>query len=186
MSALDASVQAQILEPAARRAGTLCPGLSSFISHDLSVVGFLCRRIVVYVSGAGGGRSLSGAAFFRRGASLHAGGLMAAMPTGEGGGYLAPPLEGELPSPLDPPDGCRFHPVVRRRRIFAAVRLRSGRSAPRIGGHAAGLPDTHRAGRSKRGLKKPFFLFFHRMKTSAFRYAESRRYFFLRRIGHGL
>ncbi|SCM74453.1 hypothetical protein KL86DES1_21950 [uncultured Desulfovibrio sp.] len=71
-----------------------------------------------------------------------------------------------------------FTPVAQRRRIFAAVRLRPGRSAPRIGGHAAGLPDTRRAGRSKRGLKKPFFLFFHRMKSRLSDMPESRRYFY--------
>ena len=108
VSALDASVQAQILNLLRDVQEHFGPAYL-FISHDLSVVGFLCRRIVVMYLGqvveeATAEQLFSGAAH------PYTQALMAAMPTGGGGGYLAPPLEGELPSPLDPPDGCRFHP----------------------------------------------------------------------------
>ncbi|SCM74452.1 oligopeptide/dipeptide ABC transporter ATP-binding protein [Desulfovibrio sp. 86] len=108
VSALDASVQAQILNLLRDVQEHFGPAYL-FISHDLSVVGFLCRRIVVMYLGQVV-EEASAEQLFSGAAHPYTQALMAAMPTGEGGGYLAPPLEGELPSPLDPPTGCRFHP----------------------------------------------------------------------------
>ena len=108
VSALDASVQAQILNLLRDVQEHFGPAYL-FISHDLSVVGFLCRRIVVMYLGQVV-EEASAEQLFSGAAHPYTQALMAAMPTGEGGGYLAPPLEGELPSPLDPPNGCRFHP----------------------------------------------------------------------------
>ncbi len=108
VSALDASVQAQILNLLRDVQEHFGPAYF-FISHDLAVVGFLCSRIAVMYLGqiveeAPAGQLFSGAAH------PYTRALMAAMPSGESGGRLAEPLEGELPSPLDPPAGCRFHP----------------------------------------------------------------------------
>lgn len=108
VSALDASVQAQILNLLRDVQEHFGPAYL-FISHDLAVVGFLCSRIAVMYLGqiveeAPAGQLFSGAAH------PYTRALMAAMPSGQSGGHLAEPLEGELPSPLDPPSGCRFHP----------------------------------------------------------------------------
>lgn len=108
VSALDASVQAQILNLLRDVQEHFGPAYL-FISHDLAVVGFLCSRIAVMYLGqiveeAPAGQLFSGAAH------PYTRALVAAMPSGQSGGHLAEPLEGELPSPLDPPSGCRFHP----------------------------------------------------------------------------
>ena len=80
-----------------------------FISHDLAVVGFICPRILVMYLGqvveeAPRERLFAGAAH------PYSQALLAAMPTGDGESRLPRILEGELPSPLNPPAGCRFHP----------------------------------------------------------------------------
>lgn len=108
VSALDASVQAQILNLLRDVQEHFGPAYL-FISHDLAVVGFLCRHIVVMYLGQVVEEAPS-EQLFAGAAHPYTQALMAAMPTGKGGGHLAAPLEGELPSPLDPPQGCRFHP----------------------------------------------------------------------------
>ena len=95
-------------QPAVRCAGAFQPVLS-FISHDLAVVGFICPRILVMYLGqvveeAPRERLFAGAAH------PYSQALLAAMPTGDGESRLPRILEGELPSPLNPPAGCRFHP----------------------------------------------------------------------------
>lgn len=103
VSALDASVQAQVLNllrdmQDERGLGYL------FISHDLGVVGFMSHRIAVMYLG----RLVELASrdeLFRHPAHPYSHALLAAAP-GRGG----TPLGGEMPSPFDPPLGCAFHP----------------------------------------------------------------------------
>lgn len=112
VSALDASVQAQVLNLLRDVQERFGPAYL-FISHDLAVVGFMCRRILVMYLGqiveeAGREQLFAGAAH------PYSQALLASMPTGAADKereLLPPPtLEGELPSPLNPPSGCRFHP----------------------------------------------------------------------------
>lgn len=108
VSALDASVQAQVLNLLRDAQERFSPSYL-FISHDLAVVGFICPRILVMYLGqvveeAPRERLFAGAAH------PYSQALLAAMPTGDGESRLPRILEGELPSPLDPPAGCRFHP----------------------------------------------------------------------------
>ncbi len=110
VSALDASVQAQVLN--LLRDVQEKFGLAYlFISHDLAVVSFLCSRILVMYLGqiveeAPTQRLLADAAH------PYSQALLAASPAAGDStrSHNAPPLEGELPSPLAPPPGCRFHP----------------------------------------------------------------------------
>ncbi len=108
VSALDASVQAQTLNLLRDVQEQFGPAYL-FISHDLAVVGFLCRHIMVMYLGqivvVVLTRPPPGCA-----AHPYTQALMAAMPTGSRRGAPIAALEGELPSPLAPPSGCRFHP----------------------------------------------------------------------------
>ena len=107
VSALDASVQAQVLN-------LLCDMLERFgltlvfISHALAAVGFMCRRIVVMYLG----KPVEVAtrdALFDRAAHPYSRALVAGMPS-RADRDLPPLLRGELQSPLNPPSGCAFHP----------------------------------------------------------------------------
>jgi peptide/nickel transport system ATP-binding protein len=108
VSALDVSVQAQILnvlrDMKARYGLTLL-----FISHDLAVVKNICDRVVVMYLGrvceVARTRDL-----FARPAHPYTSVLVASVPSMDQGGAAdsANLAAGEIPSPVDPPSGCRF------------------------------------------------------------------------------
>ncbi len=105
VSALDVSVQAQILnllEDMKERYGVSLV----FISHDLAVVKNISDRVMVMYLGKTCEVAPSDT-LYAEPAHPYTQALMAAIPgaAGEAGGDLA----GELPSPIDPPAGCRFH-----------------------------------------------------------------------------
>ena len=108
VSALDASVQAQVLNLLRDVQERFSPSYL-FISHDLAVVGFICPRILVMYLGQGV-EEAPRERLFAGAAHPYSQALLAAMPTGDGESRLPRILEGELPSPLNPPAGCRFHP----------------------------------------------------------------------------
>jgi oligopeptide/dipeptide ABC transporter ATP-binding protein len=104
VSALDVSIQAQILN--------LLRDLQSqfgltylFISHDLAVIGFISTDIGVLYLGRfvemGPKASVLGDPRHPYSLAL----IATATP-----GSSVPPVAGEIPSPLDPPSGCPFHP----------------------------------------------------------------------------
>ena len=111
VSALDASVQAQVLNLLREIRERFAPAYL-FISHDLAVVSFLCTRIAVMYLGRimeiGPRDSL-----LEKPAHPYTAALLAAMPrhdpTQRPSGARAG-IQGELPSPLNPPSGCPFHP----------------------------------------------------------------------------
>lgn len=113
VSALDASVQAQILNLLKDMQKRFQPAYL-FISHDLAVIGFICSRIMVMYLGQIV-EEASATQLFEHAAHPYSNALLAAMPQGEqiwadGKARLPRPLSGELPSPIDPPPGCYFHP----------------------------------------------------------------------------
>jgi oligopeptide/dipeptide ABC transporter ATP-binding protein len=108
VSALDISIQAQILNLLSDLQDEY--GLTYlFISHNLSVVRHLADRIAVMYLGKlvelADAESL-----FREPRHPYTRALLSANPVPDPDVPLAPILlSGEIPSPLHPPDGCRFH-----------------------------------------------------------------------------
>jgi peptide/nickel transport system ATP-binding protein len=118
-SALDVSVQAQILnlmKDLQRRLGLTY----LFISHNLAVVYHVSDAVgVMYL-----GRLVEWAdteALFRRPQHPYTRMLLDAIPDLAMTGRSRTPVAGEVPSPLNPPSGCAFHP----RCPFANARCRS-------------------------------------------------------------
>lgn len=109
VSALDVSIQAQVLNLLQQLKDEL--GLTYlFIAHDLSVVEHMCDRIaVMYV-----GRLVEIAAsetLLRQPLHPYSEALVSAIPPANPDIKLERIiLEGDIPSPANPPSGCVFHP----------------------------------------------------------------------------
>lgn len=109
ISALDVSIQAQIinlLQKLRREMGLTI----MFISHDLSVVRHLCDRLAVMYLGKIVEQGPADAVFANP-RHPYTQALISAIPVPEPDAKSSRIfLQGEPPSPMDPPSGCRFHP----------------------------------------------------------------------------
>ena len=108
VAALDVSVQAQIINLFMKIKAEF--GLTMlFISHDLSVIRHLCDRVVVMYLGRVVEVART-ADLFANPRHPYTRTLLDGMPkiSLERREFLA--IEGEIPSPIDPPGGCHFHP----------------------------------------------------------------------------
>jgi oligopeptide/dipeptide ABC transporter ATP-binding protein len=108
ISALDISIQAQILNLLADLQAEL--GLAYlFITHNLNVVRHIANRVAVMYLGKLVEVAHT-AELFANPRHPYTQALLAANPVPDPSVPLDPaPLEGEVPSPLDPPSGCPFH-----------------------------------------------------------------------------
>ena len=108
VSALDVSIKAQILELLCELKKHL--GLTYlFISHDIATLGYLADRIAVMYLGeiveTGPARDV-----MRSPRHPYTQALMSAVPRVDASSRRQRIiLKGELPSPIDPPPGCKFH-----------------------------------------------------------------------------
>lgn len=108
VSALDVSIQAQILNMFKDHREQF--GFTSlFISHDLGVVQHVSDRVVIMYLG----RVVEQAKteiLFSRTKHPYSKMLLAEVPSLEKRRITFNPIKGEIPSPIDPPAGCHFHP----------------------------------------------------------------------------
>jgi peptide/nickel transport system ATP-binding protein len=80
-----------------------------FISHDLGVVEHLSDRVVIMYLGRVV-ESTTTEALFEQPNHPYTQALLREVPRLESPHSEFLPIEGEIPSPLDPPAGCHFHP----------------------------------------------------------------------------
>jgi peptide/nickel transport system ATP-binding protein len=109
VSALDVSIQAQIINLFLKLQQELALTLV-FISHDLAVVKHVSDRIAVMYLGKLV-EIANAQQIYQRPQHPYTQALVAAIPQLKPGARQPfRPLAGEIPSPVNPPKGCRFHP----------------------------------------------------------------------------
>ncbi len=111
VSALDVSIRAQVLNLLAELQEELGTAYL-FISHDLSVVRHIADRVMVMYLGRAvelGDRDV----IFKHARHPYTRALLSATPSADPAAKFTKEriiLQGELPSPFDPPPGCAFNP----------------------------------------------------------------------------
>ena len=140
VSALDVSIQAQILN--------LLKDLQQqfdltflFIAHDLTAVSYICDRVAVMYLGQIVEVAPTEALYYSP-KHPYTEALMSAIPEADPSQIMKPVLlEGERPSPANPPVGCRFHTrcqYVKQICLESSPALKEGESGHLVACHRAG------------------------------------------------
>ena len=108
IAALDVSIQAQVINLLVRLRKELSLTLL-FISHDLSVVRYISDRVVIMYLGRVV-ESAPTAAIFDTPRHPYTQALLDEIPRIDRRGHRFSTVKGEIPSPVNPPEGCHFHP----------------------------------------------------------------------------
>ena len=109
VAALDVSIQAQVLNLFMRLRDEL-DLTYLFISHDLGVVEHLSDRVLIMYLGRIVEAAPTAELFLPRRTTPYTQALLAEVPRLDTTRRIYTPIKGEIPSPLDPPPGCHFHP----------------------------------------------------------------------------
>ena len=108
ISALDTSSQAQVANLLVNLVEEYEMGMI-FISHDLSIVHRISDRVAVMYLGKiveiGTVDQI-----WNNPSHPYTRALISAIPQADGTGFMPSELPGDVPNPLSPPSGCRFHP----------------------------------------------------------------------------
>ena len=108
ISALDTSSQAQVANLLVNLVEEYQMGMV-FISHDLSIVRRISDRVAVMYLGKiveiGTVDQI-----WNNPSHPYTRALISAIPHADGTSFMPQDLPGDVPNPLSPPDGCRFHP----------------------------------------------------------------------------
>ena len=133
ISALDVSIQAQIVNLLQDLQDEL--GVAYlFISHDLNIVGHVAHRVAVMYLGKIVEQGERHSVYARRAHHPYTRALLSAVLVADPSRKkLRVLLEGDVPSPIDPPAGCAFHP-----RCPRIVRGKCDKEAPSLAEIALG------------------------------------------------
>jgi len=134
VSALDVSIQAQILNLLRNLQGEL--GLSYlFISHDLNVVEYMSHTVAIMYLGHIMEYG-SAEVVYEKHLNPYSNALFASAPVPDPSSMRSwEPLEGDVPSPIDPPPGCKFQqrcPLVEARCRMAEIPLYEANGTHRV------------------------------------------------------
>ena len=108
-TALDVTIQAQILDLLQRLQDSAANAAIILVSHDLGVVAQMCDRVAVMYAG-----SIVEMASIDRVLEEprhpYSVGLIASIPRHDADRQELSPIPGFVADPIDPPSGCKFHP----------------------------------------------------------------------------